>query len=267
MAGPRGRSISARPSLSIGRDRCNSIPRPCYFGHLEPLTLARPGMLAAAGRPNYVRFDWYKCRNLLCGSEPSAVRVKLTTPPHLRRSSRRNGERWVVSHLPLVRSVARRVRRRGLPVEEEDLVSAGTVGLIEALDRYEADRGVPFVPFAYRRIRGAMIDEIRRFRAASPDRETPSSLPLSLEMATAEDGLTLIDVTVNTSSPEPETCTELSEVLDALKLLPYRERQMLALHVAGHTLAEIGGVFGCSESRASQLVAQARFRLMEGTAT
>jgi RNA polymerase sigma factor FliA len=173
----------------------------------------------------------------------------------------------VVSHLPLVRSVARRLRRRGLPVEEDDLVSAGTVGLIEAVDRYEADRGVPFVPFAHGRIRGAMIDEIRRFRATSPDRKAPFTPPLSLETATEEDGLTLIEVTVNPSSPEPETCTELGELLDAFKVLPDREREMLSLHVAGHTLAEIGGAFGCSESRACQLIAQARFRLEERTAT
>jgi RNA polymerase sigma factor (sigma-70 family) len=138
---------------------------------------------------------------------------------------------------------------------------------MEAVDRYEADRGVPFVPFAYGRIRGAMIDEIRRFRATSPEQRAPLTPPLSLETTTVEDGLALIEVTVNPSSPEPETCTELGEVLDALKLLPGREREMLSLHVAGHTLAEIGGAFGCSESRASQLVAQARVRLVERTAT
>jgi RNA polymerase sigma factor (sigma-70 family) len=172
----------------------------------------------------------------------------------------------VVSQLSLVRTIARRMRRNGLPLEEEDLVSAGTIGLIEAVDRYEPDRGVPFVPFAYRRIRGAMIDEIRRLRATQPGEETHSSRLLSLETAIAEEGLTLIDVTVNPSSPEPQTCRELAEVLDALRLLPDREREMLALHVAGHSLAEIGGAFGCSESRASQLIEQARYRIVEGAA-
>jgi RNA polymerase sigma factor for flagellar operon FliA len=186
-------------------------------------------------------------------------------PPHQRRRRRIHRDRWVVSHLALVRSIAHRVPRRGLLVEEEDLVSAGTIGLIEAVDRYEADRGVPFVPFAYRRIKGAMIDEIRRLRASQSGRESHPAPPLSLETATAEDGLTLLDVTVNPSSPEPETCTELGELLDALELLPEREREMLTLHATGHTLAEIGGAFGCCESRASQLIAQARFRLVERT--
>jgi len=173
----------------------------------------------------------------------------------------------VVSHLSLVRTIARRVRRRGLLVEEDDLVSAGTIGLIEAVDRYDHDRDVPFVAFAHPRIRGAMIDELRRLRATQPGRETQSSPVLSLETATAEDGLALIDVTVNPSSPEPHTCRELGEVLDALELLPDREREMLTLHVAGHTLAEIGGAFGCSESRASQLIAQARYRIGDRAAT
>jgi RNA polymerase sigma factor (sigma-70 family) len=186
--------------------------------------------------------------------------------PHQRRRCRRNRERWVVSHLALVRSIARRMRGSGLPVEEDDLVSAGTIGLIEAVDRFEPDRGVPFAAFAHRRIRGAMIDEIRQLRPTQPGQKTRSLTLLSLDTATTEDGLALIDVTANPSSPEPQMCRELGEVLDALELLPNREREMLALHAAGHSLAEIGGAFGCSHSRASQLIAQARYRIMERAA-
>jgi RNA polymerase sigma factor for flagellar operon FliA len=57
-----------------------------------------------------------------------------------------------------VRYVARRMSGVGAQLEIDDLVSAGTIGLIEAADRYDATRGVPFGTFAYRRIRGAIID-------------------------------------------------------------------------------------------------------------
>jgi len=63
----------------------------------------------------------------------------------------------------LVRRIAWRLYRR-LPacVQIEDLIQAGMVGLLEAYDRYEANQDASFSTFAGIRIRGAMLDEIRR---------------------------------------------------------------------------------------------------------
>ena len=47
-------------------------------------------------------------------------------------------------------------------IAREDLVSAGMVGLIEAADRYDDSRQEPFISFAEHRIRGAVLDELRR---------------------------------------------------------------------------------------------------------
>src|SRR6476661_9193623 len=47
-------------------------------------------------------------------------------------------------------------------VTREDLVSAGMVGLIEAAQRYDVTREEPFIAFAEHRIRGAVLDELRR---------------------------------------------------------------------------------------------------------
>jgi RNA polymerase sigma factor for flagellar operon FliA len=150
----------------------------------------------------------------------------------------------------------------------EDLVSAGTIGLIEAVDRYDAAHGVRFGSFAYGRVRGAIIDEIRRVAAPKLEPADDSTwAPLSLEAPIVEKGgLTLLDVTVDPFSPEPDTCAVLAELLEAFESLPRRERGMLGLHTGGLTVAEIAGIYGCSESRASQLLAQARFRLEERTA-
>lgn len=67
-------------------------------------------------------------------------------------------------HLPLVRYVARGVwkRIRG-KLEIDDLVSAGTVGLINAVESFEPERGLAFSTFATPRIRGAILDHLRRW--------------------------------------------------------------------------------------------------------
>jgi len=191
----------------------------------------------------------------------------LIAPRHSFRS-RRNRESRVLPHLPLVRSIAYRLGRRVPAVEVEDLVSAGTIGLIQAVDRYDAGLGVPFGSFAYRRINGAVIDEIRRLCIpASVPEEEAGTEPLSLETPlVTEQGLTLMDVTVDPFALEPNTHAELGELLDAIECLPRRERQMLRLSTAGHTVAEIAALSGCSRSRAAQILSQARLRLKEATA-
>ncbi len=69
----------------------------------------------------------------------------------------------VDAYLPLVGAIAKTVSRR-LPsvVELNDLINDGVIGLIEALRRYDPSRGVAFSAYAGHRIRGAMLDGLRR---------------------------------------------------------------------------------------------------------
>lgn len=71
-------------------------------------------------------------------------------------------DRLVVEHLPLVRFIARRVHER-LPqhVELEDLVSAGVLGLIDAVAKFDGRKQVQFKSYAQFRVRGAIIDSLR----------------------------------------------------------------------------------------------------------
>jgi RNA polymerase sigma factor FliA len=71
--------------------------------------------------------------------------------------------RLVERHLALVHHFVGRMRpRTGDAVERDDLVSAGVVGLMNAVSSYDPGRGYRFSTFAAQRIRGAMLDEMRR---------------------------------------------------------------------------------------------------------
>jgi RNA polymerase primary sigma factor len=82
------------------------------------------------------------------------------------RGDRRSRERLVADHLSVVRSIALRYRNLGLPVE--DLVQEGSLGLLEAIDRYEPDRSPDFESYARfrirRSIRNALTEQSRLIR-------------------------------------------------------------------------------------------------------
>lgn len=71
-------------------------------------------------------------------------------------------EKLVLEHLPEVRYIARRIHER-LPVQVpfEDLVHAGIVGLMEALQRFDPRKQVHLKSYAKFRIRGAILDSLR----------------------------------------------------------------------------------------------------------
>ncbi len=65
-------------------------------------------------------------------------------------------------YLPLVRQVARRlIGRVAAPADLDDLVAWGTLGLLDALGKYEPARAAPFSSYARFRIRGAILDHLR----------------------------------------------------------------------------------------------------------
>src|ERR1051326_1995073 len=71
-------------------------------------------------------------------------------------------DRLILEHLPQVRLIARRIHER-LPenVSLEDLISAGVVGLIAAIDRFDARHNVKLKTYAEYKIRGAILDSLR----------------------------------------------------------------------------------------------------------
>jgi RNA polymerase sigma factor for flagellar operon FliA len=91
------------------------------------------------------------------------TRLHATRDPALR-------ERMIVQYAPLVKYVVGRmaVSMPGV-LGSEDIIGYGTVGLIQAVDRYDPSVGVKFETYAIRRIKGSIIDAIRSLQQLSRD--------------------------------------------------------------------------------------------------
>lgn len=74
----------------------------------------------------------------------------------------------ILSHVSLVKYVAERVKDNLPPeVERDDLVSYGVFGLIDAIEKFDHNRGIKFETYAIPRIRGAILDGLRSYDTAS----------------------------------------------------------------------------------------------------
>ena len=102
-----------------------------------------------------------------------------------------------------------------------DLIQEGTVGLIEALERYEPERGVAFSLFAVHRIRGRMTDYLKKEAGAG---QLMLDAPAFAEMPTWAEQL--VDEGVSPEQAAEERFIQ-AEVKKALTRLPVKEQQVL----------------------------------------
>ena len=186
-------------------------------------------------------------------------------------------------------------------VDIENLESAGILGLVEASQHFDPERGVAFRSFAYPRVRGAIIDELRR-NCPLPQQVLQQVALVSKACETLEPPITpeQIAETSGLSLEQVETCleairltrpTEWDESLvhiglqratksansaglelaetkrvlaNCIEQLPEQERIVVTLyHLEDLRLKEIGKVLNLSESRISRVLAKAEFRLGE----
>jgi len=92
--------------------------------------------------------------------------VQFTVDP-----SAANREAVVLAAVPLIRSIVGRLSIPDHPLAtREDLENVGILGLLQALDAYDPERGTPFVSYAYGRIRGALVDYLRSIDALPRER-------------------------------------------------------------------------------------------------
>jgi RNA polymerase sigma factor for flagellar operon FliA len=201
--------------------------------------------------------------------------------------------RIVLRYSPLVKYVVGRVRS-GIPpsVESGDLLADGFIGLMDAVEKFQPERGLKFQTYAVPRIRGAILDGMRkadwvprsvRSEVRGVDRarvtlqhrlgRTPNDGEIAEEMGitlaalqalyskAAYTGITHLDETEGAEEALPgavDIDTEAADVrtalVTAIRRLPERDQVLMTLYYfEGLTLSEIGQVLQVTESRISQL--------------
>ena len=89
--------------------------------------------------------------------------MRALSPVQMYGSCKPKGEDLVMAHLGLVKRVALHLKAR-IPafMELDELVQVGMIGLLEASRAFDPTKGIEFENFAHSRVRGAMLDEVRR---------------------------------------------------------------------------------------------------------
>ncbi|HEX4037149.1 MAG TPA: FliA/WhiG family RNA polymerase sigma factor [Acidobacteriaceae bacterium] len=121
-------------------------------------------------------------------------------------------ERMMLEHMPAVRWIARRIHER-LPqhVDMEDLVSAGTLGLLDAFRKFNPARKVQFRSYAQFRIRGAILDSLRTLDWSPRD--------LRRKGRAVEEAIRLLTAQYGRAPAEPEIAREMGLGLEEYQQL------------------------------------------------
>ena len=188
-----------------------------------------------------------------CFPRPLTAREEAAAFSALRAGDAAAREKLIRHNLRLVAHIVKKYY--ALPGDQEDLVSIGTIGLMKAVDTFDATRKARFSTYASRCIENEIRMQFRR--------ERKSGQTVSLQEALEADGdsaLTLADVIqdgfcMEDSCERQEDVRRLRQLLDTL---PARERQILLLRygLAGQpplTQLETAGLLGISRSYVSRL--------------
>lgn len=194
------------------------------------------------------------------------------------RRSPEDRERLVAANLRFVVSVARRYRDRGLSIEE--LVAEGNVGLLQAAERFDAERGVRFVTYAVWWIRRSILAALARSRTArgvagtgSGRRGSRPHLSLDSRRGGGSGTRPLAEVIPDERTTRPDDQLHGDDLRRAvaagLSFLPEREARVLQLYYGlegerAHNLGEVGRELGVSRERARQLRARGLELLRRG---
>jgi RNA polymerase sigma factor for flagellar operon FliA len=231
-------------------------------------------------------------------SEPSG-----TVRAYQRNAELQRRDDLILGHLPLVKHVIGRLLGELPPgADAENLESAGVLGLVEAASKFDPGRNAQFKTFAYLRIRGAIVDELRRnsplpqhvLARVALVRKACRALPppVTVEALAGATGLTPDEVAdalaaerfaktmsweqaaepnglepgATAGPPDEELArAEAAERLAAaIESLPPKERTAVTLYYREDLrLKEIAAAMGLSVSRVSRLLSKALFDLGE----
>lgn len=169
--------------------------------------------------------------------------------------------RLVEAYLPLVKMHAMNLAR-SLPaaVDKDDMASAGAIGLVQAVERFDPTCGTRFETYSAARIQYAMIDGLRHDNCQR--RSTPEPPKVSIE--------TTIDPkrVIGDLLADPYAADDMADLLHRdgvarlLELLGPLDRAVVDwYYLRGRTMREIAAALGYCESAISQRLARAMARL------
>jgi len=203
-----------------------------------------------------------------------------------------NEQALLLRYLPLVKRAARHLQSQvGAVFSREDLEQVGLMGLLEALRRYGGEPDEQFESFAFKRIRGAMLDELRRqdwrgrqvrqqahafnkvarelynrHGRVATEQELAQALQVDLETvrellcASQAEAMQSLEEMLEAGGHEPTQAQEFDALemqltlKKALAALPEREQRLLSLYYQHElNMKEIALVLGITESRVCQL--------------
>lgn len=125
----------------------------------------------------------------------------------------------ITTHLSKVKYIADRMAAKLPPsIEWDDLYSAGVIGLIDAVERFDASRGIAFTTFAEMRVRGAILDNLRSLDWASRNtRKRSREIQVAYQYVEQEKGASATEEEVADYMKIP--LAELREVMQDLRSL------------------------------------------------
>ena len=192
--------------------------------------------------------------------------------------TRTTREATIVQYIGHVHVLAKRLQLRVPPcVTFDDLVGAGTIGLIQAVDRFQPARGLQFGTYARHRIRGAMLDFLReedplsrterRIRAAEATNaatgEKTASATISLEWLPAQDPRKMC---ARAGCPSSQL-VDRADLRRARRALSARENRVISLlYELDWKNRDVAWELGVNESRVSQIKRVALAKLRAGLA-
>jgi RNA polymerase sigma factor for flagellar operon FliA len=144
-------------------------------------------------------------------------------------------EELIVKYAPLVKRVADRMSiKASSAISKQELISAGIMGLIDALDKFDGTRGTKFESYAWCRIKGAMLDEMRN----------RDWVPRSVrkEIRRIEDAVTALNAKLVREPDDAEIARELGVDIDSYYEMLNRSHgvKLLSLDLINTSVAASG---------------------------
>lgn len=132
-----------------------------------------------------------------------------------------NREEILVKYLPLVKKAARNVKVKSHEYDQDDFVSMGFIGLMDAVEKFDPSKNVPFEAYAYIRIRGSIIDAVRKNAPVPRSRLQKLNAYYKVKE--------ILEQELKRQPTEAEICLELD----------IGEKELKVLHETVHMLADV----------------------------